>query len=81
MAGTVVVSCRDLQGRKMADVLGALEEAFFSARFVCVTQELRFVFVRSCIYYPTWRALRTRTCVCLSCVRSCWAVCGRVSSL
>lgn len=34
MAGTVVVSCRELQGRKMADVLGALEEAFCSARCV-----------------------------------------------
>ncbi|CAM9982604.1 unnamed protein product [Ectocarpus sp. 12 AP-2014] len=32
MAGTEAVSCRDLQGRKMADILGALEEAFSSAR-------------------------------------------------
>ncbi|CAM9343475.1 unnamed protein product [Scytosiphon promiscuus] len=31
MAGTEVVMCRDLQGRKMGDVLGALEEAFRSA--------------------------------------------------
>eukprot|EP00903_Cladosiphon_okamuranus_P011980 g11251.t1 len=31
LAGTEVVSCRDLQGRKMSDVLGALEEAFSSA--------------------------------------------------
>ncbi|CAM9368423.1 unnamed protein product [Ectocarpus fasciculatus] len=31
MAGTEVVSCRDLHGRKMTAVLGALEEAFSSA--------------------------------------------------
>lgn len=34
MASTEVVSCRDLQGRKMSDVLGTLEEAFSSARCV-----------------------------------------------
>lgn len=33
MASTEVVSCRDLQGRKMSDVLGTLEEVFTSARF------------------------------------------------
>ncbi|CAN0052471.1 unnamed protein product, partial [Laminaria digitata] len=31
LAGTEVVSCRDLQGRKMSDVLGAVERAFVSA--------------------------------------------------
>lgn len=36
MASTEVVSCRDLQGRKMSDVLGTLEEAFSSARCVCL---------------------------------------------
>lgn len=40
MAGTEVVSCRDLQGRKMSDVLGALEGAFSSARCVCAVQLL-----------------------------------------
>ena len=31
LAGTEMVSCRDLQGRKMADVLGGVEQAFISA--------------------------------------------------